>query len=274
MALAQGLDERAPCVIALRGLAAEALGRWVEAYRNLESALARSDQWVRSWPGDLQGHLRDVGHHVGRLEVCSNRPGASVQVGATETALPTTSPEGRQDHRVCTMLIVPAGRVAVRVSRGDDSEVHQVTVYPLSEGSGRLTRETIDLPPPPPPPIPPTDLPRRVPVLLWVTAAGIGAVGLTALVTWGIRDGTALAFNAECFGVGDPAPSEGCRAWNTRVDTADSVLIATGVVGGGLLAAGVWQLLRWRRGPAHRGTAALTCAPGPGDVGVACAATF
>src|SRR5947207_7959859 len=69
--------DHSPRTLAQMALAEQALGRWRDAERNLEEALrATSDPWIERNRDALLAELTDLGHHLGRLDIEANAPGA------------------------------------------------------------------------------------------------------------------------------------------------------------------------------------------------------
>jgi hypothetical protein len=121
-----------PHAQAQMGLAEQALGRWVEAARDLEAALqAVGDPWVAKSTATLQPALAAVETHLGRLQVLGSPPGAKVKVDEQDVGeLPM--PAG---------VRVPAGEVVITVSAAGHIPINRkVTIQP-----GASTRETIVL---------------------------------------------------------------------------------------------------------------------------------
>jgi hypothetical protein len=121
-----------PHAQAQMGLAEQALGRWVEAARDLEAALqAVGDPWVAKSTATLQPALAAVETHLGRLQVLGSPAGAKVKVDEQDVGeLPM--PAG---------VRVPAGEVVITVSADGHIPINRkVMIQP-----GASTRETIVL---------------------------------------------------------------------------------------------------------------------------------
>ena len=127
------------------GLAAQALGRWVDADRLLREALAvRDDAWVADRRAVLESSLTEIDAHLGLLDVRCNVAGAEVRVDGT----------GRGTTPLAEPLRLPAGTVHIQLRAEGHLEVTrqaQVTV-------GATTREQIDLVPMPSPSAPPSTI--------------------------------------------------------------------------------------------------------------------
>jgi hypothetical protein len=110
--------------------------------------------------------------------------------------------------------------------------------------------------------------------LAFVAAGATLIAATTAIVAWRIREGHIGKFNqrAECT---DADPSEltpECRQELASSDSAGSVMVVGALAGGAtLVLTGVFFLLDANRRPE---SAALACAGGPGEVGLACRLRF
>ncbi|MBK6534399.1 MAG: hypothetical protein IPF99_33995 [Deltaproteobacteria bacterium] len=73
----------APRVMAQIGFAELALGRWVDAEAHLvEAHSAATDPWITEHRELLEEAMREVGRHMGSLDVRGNVAGAEVRVEA------------------------------------------------------------------------------------------------------------------------------------------------------------------------------------------------
>jgi hypothetical protein len=177
---------KTPRARAQLGLAAQALGRWVEAEGELEGALgAADDGWIAGNRAALEGALEVIRRRLGSLEILCETPGGEVWIdGRLIGRLPLARP-----------IRLPAGSVSVRVQAAGHTSVNRS----VEVVAGRLGRETFQMmpleavpntpppglsarvtdPPPGPPPAQRRVLPRAV---FWATvAAAVVAGGLT---TW------------------------------------------------------------------------------------------
>jgi hypothetical protein len=76
------------------GLAELALGRWVDAERDLDEALrAKDDAWIARYVPELERSLAIARPHLGWLQVDANVPGAELELnGARAGTLPLSAP--------------------------------------------------------------------------------------------------------------------------------------------------------------------------------------
>lgn len=114
------------------GLAALALGRWVDADAWLREALARDDDpWVIARRAVLLRAREDVATHLGTVEVLANVPDAEVLLdGAPAGRTPLAAP-----------LRVPAGTVVVEVRAAGHHPIQRRVVV----AAGQLSRESVTL---------------------------------------------------------------------------------------------------------------------------------
>lgn len=260
---ARGLSPE-PRVLAQIALAEQALGRWVDAARNLRAAMRHEDDpWIRRNLSALTGAREEIIRHVGGLRAQGDGARGALRVdGAQAATLPMTEAivvlSGARDIEVIAPGFLP-WRQRVEVPAGDI----------LSLDVPALTAEPPVAPPPPPPPSPPRGRAQRIAgwSLVGASAIGIG-VGVYALVA---RDDAerALASDPLCQG-GGSSPPAACRDRRDTADTMNAVMIA-GFVGAGVLAAtGAVLVLA---APSSRAPATtLACAPGWRSVG--CALSF
>lgn len=137
---------KTPRALAQIGLAEQALGRWVDAESDLESAVAsKSDPWIRKNAATLNGALEVIRRHLGSLDVIGPE-GADLRVdGRAAGTLPLARPAR-----------VPIGTLTVELRKTGFFPATR----PITIAAGELTRESIDLQPvaaatpaaPPPPP--------------------------------------------------------------------------------------------------------------------------
>lgn len=121
-----------PRILAQRGLAEQALGRWPDAHEHLSAALeARDDAFVDRYRGVLEEALARVRERVGRLELSGGVPGARVAVnGQPAGTLPLPRP-----------LVVSPGDVVVDVEAQGYLPLRRIVVVTL----GGLAREELVL---------------------------------------------------------------------------------------------------------------------------------
>ncbi|MFO0625075.1 MAG: hypothetical protein U0325_05610 [Polyangiales bacterium] len=248
-----------PRVLAQVALAEQALGRWVDAARDLrEAASHEDDPWIRRNAAALGGARDEIMRHVGGLTV--EGPGAQGELrvdDARVAALPMTAP-----------VVVLAGERALEVRReGYTPWTQAITVRP-----GELNR--VDVPALQAlvvTPVAPVAPPRRGQgqriagwSLVGLSAASLG-VGIYGLVA---RDNAQGAFQQDRT-CATAMPAAACADRRSTADTMNAVMIA-GFVGAGVLAAvGVTLVLT---APSNRPAVTLACAPGLRAVG--CALSF
>ena len=246
-------------MLAQVALAEQALGRWVDAARDLREAAAHEDDpWIRRNAAALAGARDEIMRHVGGLTV--QGPGATGELridGDRVAALPMSDP-----------TVVLAGERALEVRR----EGYAPWSHALTVRAGELNRvevpalQALVITPPPPAIAPRRGVAQRVAgwSLLGASAVGIG-VGVYGLFA---RDDAAfaLAQNRTCAGA-SPAPA--CAGHRSTVDTMSTVMIVGFVSAGVLAAAGITLVLT---APSNRPATTLACAPGLRSVG--CAVTF
>ena len=183
-----------PRNLAQIALAEQALGRWVDAERDLVQALASADDaWIARTRATLEKSLAAIREHLGSLEVTGGVPGAEVWVnGAKAGALPLRAP-----------LRVEAGSVVLEVRASGYTSVRRVT----SVEPGGTAREPITLVPIAPSPVPvpspepepapaPTAPARRSPIIPPAPPAPDRALRIVSYVAFGSG---ALAIGAGAY---------------------------------------------------------------------------
>lgn len=260
-----------PEALAQIALAEQALGRWVEAARDLATAReSTADPWITRHRDDLVLAATEIGQHVGRVEVRARPAGARLRVnGVDHGALPLAAPLrlviGTQSLEVTAADHVAAQRV-VDVRPGDDLlEEFDLAPVPLSPPV-ELTRPTPRAPRP--------GLATGWATASFVAAGAMLAGGLGALA-W--RESVTSDFNADrtprCLV--DPADTSrihggaACESWASDRGTANALMI-TGLVGAGAFAAAGVALLVAR--PSATARAEVRCAPGVASL--ACSVRF
>lgn len=120
-----------PRVLAQVALAEQALGRWVEASRHIDAALAsQTDPWVQRNRATLEASRTEVEQHVGRLLVTGGVGGAEVVVNGERVAtLPMTE----------APVLAGTGALEVR------AEGYMTVTRPLRIAAGATTRERVSL---------------------------------------------------------------------------------------------------------------------------------
>jgi hypothetical protein len=121
-----------PRAQAQMGMAEQALGRWVDAERDLKGALAvEQDGWIARNSATLKRSLATVTEHLGSVQIVGSPAGARVVIDERDVGrLPVDGPAR-----------VPAGEVLVTVSAPGYVDIsRKITV-----GAGSLAREVIAL---------------------------------------------------------------------------------------------------------------------------------
>jgi hypothetical protein len=224
-------------------LAEQALGRWVDAERDLAQALAADDNpWIAKNHAELIGALAHIRAHLGQLEILGSPAGATVLLnGARVGTLPLASP-----------LTVAVGEAVVGVAADGYTPLsRKVTIEP-----GRLAREVIDLPglslASPPAPAPVDGASRRLrqpdavddPRWTWrrtaaLGAAGVGAVGIGLGIGFGLAS-LSKHDDAAKICPGTCSDQHGVDLWSQarsagNVSTAAFIVGAAGLAGGAVL---------------------------------------
>jgi len=264
------------------GLAEQALGRWVEAARDLEAALeATDDPWTSKNLSTLRPAAAEVAKHLGRIQVLGRPSGAEVKVDDEPVGvLPMGGPAR-----------VAAGEVVISVSApGHIAITRKVSVAP-----GQIARETISLHAesagaavaaasgeggatiqdrPPSRDREPADSMRPLRLGAWV-AAGLGAAALGL----GVAENLSYLSKRDSFDRGLPAgrcgaglPNRGavgCSGLYDDMNGAKTIAVV-GYVAAGVLGAGATLLfvLSGHAEPERR----LACAPQ--GAGIGCALAF
>jgi hypothetical protein len=272
-----------PRAQAQAGFAEQALGRWLDAERDITEALASSgDPWVAKNAATLRQSLAVVAQHLGNLQILGSPAGATVKFDDRPVgALPMDAPAR-----------VTAGEVLVAVSAPGHVQIQRK----LTVAAGAMVRETFTLPVlqndvpaasnvdgasrPAPPPVKSAAGGHPVET---VAASGAGARpdsagrGLSSTQGWGIAVASA---GVVAVGVGAVFASQAISKNNESKSGCDgNVCDATGkqerldaiaagnrataamVIGGALVATGAVLFLVGRReGPSAEATA-LRVAP-------------
>lgn len=247
-----------PRVLAQVALAEQALGRWVDAARDLRSAVAHEDDpWIRRNAAALAGARDEIMLHVGGL--IAEGPGARGELrvdDAVVAALPMTDP-----------VVILAGARALEVRRSGYTSWRR----PFEVRPGELNR--VEVPAlqalavaPGVARTPPRSNVQRVVgwSLVGASALGLG-LGIYGLVA---RDDASRAIARDPSCAATPAPGA-CRDRQDTADTMNAVMIA-GFVSAGVLAAGGVVLVL--TAPSNRPATTLACAPGWRSLG--CAVRF
>jgi hypothetical protein len=260
-------------------LAEQALGQWIRAEIDLETALASSsDPWIAKNRAALESALGVVRRHVGRLEVRSE-PEAEVFVdGAQREFLPGET-NFRLEAGPHVLEVRAAGFVAV---------TRTIEVLP-----GALTRETValvrrptesEVPPAPasssapavardpnPPPAQPAE--RGPNVLAWAITLAGGALLATGGVARWQREKNVSAYNDDpkCAGLGSNAQSTECASRIDAEQTWSTISLVSFVSGGILTVGGVALLVS---SPRSTSSGRVSAACSPGFAALLCSGTF
>jgi len=261
---------RCRCVeaVAHRGLAAYALGRWIDAERDLSAALeAPRNPTVRQWADALRSQLAEVRTHLANV---------TVSVGSSNARVTVDDGAAQQ---------VPVDGVALRLAEGDhtlviDAPGHAALRRSLRVVGGQdarvefaLTRVEVPVQAPDPPVVaraatPPARLVvmsirREVPWGLLVAGGSSLLVGIASQVAQQLLVG---AWNDDACLAGGRTRAENCGDTGVAADVVQGVAIAGYLAGAALLSVGA---ARWLRRPSPT---AWAC--GPAGVGATCAVTF
>ncbi len=254
------------------GLAAAALGRWLEANRCLTAALTDvGDPWIARNREQLEVVRAQVMSHVGTLEVSGGVAGAEVLVdGRRVGSLPLAAP-----------VLVAGGSVNVQVrAEGYLPFARSVMVPPgetVRQGIELVARPTevparaASLPVAPVVAVASSDPPRT---LAWVTAVGgvllIGGGG--AALAWresAVSDQRNLSAAIQCFEDDDRAA---CVEAQDGIALPQALAIAGFAAGAALVATSVVLFVTAPRST-PRPTSAV-CGPGPVPLGLSCGLSF
>lgn len=254
-------------------LAEQALGRWVEAERDLASAReSLSEPWIARNRRNLDDALAEIRRHLGRLEIRCQVAGARAEVnGRDEGSLPLSAPLRVVVGTVTVEVTAPAHAATRRVLdvRPGDDLVEQFDLAPArapSDASGVLG---------------PVVLRRATDSamttwgnVLWVGAGASGLAGVTGLL-W--RQLSVSNFNeardAPCLvdpvmpDVVHGAPE--CAGLRSQTATATGLAVAGFVAAGALAIGGL--ALRFAA-PTRAGRARVACAGG--WLSAACGVSF
>jgi len=270
--------------------AEQAVGRWIDAERDLRAALAtRGDEWVEQRRERLDLDLARIREHLGQLQITGGVAGAEVLLdGVVVATLPMTE---------AVSAVVGATRVELR-REGYYPVRRDVTIV-----AGVVAREEVQMRPepvatapiepappvvaatPPPPsatPAPPSlrlsSPPPRVDptwrTVAWastLTASAFAATTAIALVFRQVRFDD-FHRDAGCFvdlGTGLPTGGPGCTSAHDEVQAASTAAIVTGVAAGVFAAGAVFAWVRSRGAPTAEPSSSWSCHPAPGGAGCA-----
>jgi hypothetical protein len=245
----QAYDARpAPRTRAQIALAEQALGKWVEAERDLLLALAAaSDPWIASHQETLNKALDTIGKHLGTLAVEANTREAQLWLnGAQVGELPVNA------------LRVAAGSVRLDVrAKGYETATRAIEIAPGATVTERFELTAIPEPAklptetrtvaPPPAAMEPSPAPHRtnLPVtgmaatrraFAWATLGGAGAFLGGALAAQIIREENAAHYNddSRCL-YGDLSRDQRCGVYRGQAESAQALAnigyVAAGALG-------------------------------------------
>jgi hypothetical protein len=265
--------------------AEQAVGRWVDAERDLVAALAtRDDAWVEARRDRLDADLARIREHLGQLQITGGVAGAEVLLdGVVVSTLPMTAP---------VSAVAGAARLELR-REGYYPVRRDVTI-----AAGVVAREEVQMRPEPPPvsPVepsvapPPTVAPTPVRVLpalppaaparrdpTWRTLAWTSTLGASALTAATI---TALIVrqirfddfqrDPGCFvdlATSLPSGGAGCVSAHGDVGLATTTALVTGVAAGVFAAGAVFAWVRSSGAQRSERAGELRCLPSPGGAG-------
>ncbi len=263
-----------PRALAQRGLAEQALGRWLDAEQHVAGALAAADDpWIAQRRPLLEEALDAIRGRLASVEVSASVEGAELFLnGGPVGTLPLSAP-ARVVAGTIEIEVRAEGYVTLRrtvEARGGQlvREHFELRALETPEPAVRVAPEPEPATEPSPAPAPSSREP------LWIAGGVIGGVAaaaaLSAIVAMAIRESHAQAFASDdCLGAGtrfDTCPEH----WNEG-HAAEDAGIALFVTAGALA---VGAAVLFGLGAAEPGgeRAALSCVPSVG--GVACAGRF
>jgi hypothetical protein len=277
-----------PKALAQVAAAEMALGRWVDAERDLDKALGHEqDPWIRAHRAQLNSALETIHDNLGDLMIEGSPAGAEIVVDGRPVGprLPLRAP-----------LRLPTGRVDIEVRARGFAPVHRERRI---EPRG-LALESIELVPlaaptmvpPPSAPVEPVapssrgpnaerpDAPSDTPPAARLGPAWI-TLGASLLFLGGgvafhlLRETRADDFNGHCDNALVGRGQSDCQNLYDGVQLAQKIAIG-GYVGAAVLgAASTYLFLSRRDAAAARGAGhAFGCGPEPSQYGVRCATVF
>jgi hypothetical protein len=257
-------------------LAEQALGRWVDAERDLVAALARAtDPWISKHEGALRGALATIARHLGDVILVGGVAGAEVRVdGVRQGALPLADPlrleAGTHTLEVEAQGFYPVSR-PVTVDPDAPARV-SLDMHPRSGPAPSAAPEPL----PPPPGGAPAEAPRSGTVqrVVGLSLAGASLVGLAVGIGGLVARGSEVsAYNADptCPPIDQPQKPAACQGHVDASRAWETAAIVGFVAGGTLLVAGAITFFTAPSGAAPA-KAGLTCAPSP--FGASCRLVF
>jgi hypothetical protein len=214
------------------GFAEQALGRWVDAERDLKAALATADAWIEKNKTAIGRALATTDEHLGTLLIEGRPEGAEVRVGgAVAGTLPLRDP-----------LRVPAGTITVELR----AEGHAPGLRTIPIEAMKSHRERIELVPiAAAPPAPPVAVVERKPHdrKLWLSGWALVGVGAGMLVLGvagvGVRESAADRWNSPACTGGGMTRIENCSGTLDTVHLGENLTISGFVAGGVLAVSGI-----------------------------------
>ena len=239
-----------PRALAQIALAEQALGKWVDAERDLSQSMARDDVWIRNNMPLLQRALDSIEQHLASLSVTTNVVGAEMWIdGVRVIALPAPAVRVVAGSTVIEIR-APAYetvRRAIAIPQGAEwrEEVRLVPIQPAAEAAVVSPAGRSDRPP---------SSPGSTQRAIGLSIGGLGLAGLATGAVFGLLANHAKSDYAKLCGPIIGAPSGSCNADGVRgqADASRKATTATWFfVGGGLAAvAGITLFLTApRRGP-------------------------
>lgn len=271
--------------------AEQAVGRWIDAERDLRAALAtRGDEWVEQRRDRLELDLARIREHLGQLQITGGVPGSEVLLdGVVVATLPMNEP---------VSAVVGATRVELR-HEGYYPVRRDVTIVAgvVAREEVQMRPEPVAAPPMEPPPSPPvavvapptpttamppslrfSSAPERVDptwrTVAWASTLTASAFAATTVVALVFRQVRFDDFHRDpgCFvdlGTGLPTGGPGCTGAHDEVQAATTAAIITGVAAGVFAAGAVYAWVRSRGAPTVEPATSWSCHPAPGGAGCA-----
>lgn len=254
----QQAHRRAPSsrTLAQMGFAEQALGRWADAQLHLQQSLDLSDDpWARDRRALIEQALRDVGSHLGTLEVLCDAPGAQVTV---DDGAPMNLP-------LAASLRLNAGAHHLTLRAPGRQTVHrdvEVLASQPTRASITLAPEAPTAPTPPAPhdavvvtaPDPLVDDPpsHAQRTFGWVTAGtGVAALGM-GVVSLLVHNSAANHWNSDACLTGGMTRFENCQSDRSLGRTTEALSVAGFVAGGAMLVTGIILVLAAPRASSPR----------------------
>ena len=224
-------------------LAEQALGRWVDAERDLATALSSdADPWITKYKAALDGALTTVRTHLGDVIINGGVGGAAVKVDGVATGvLPSTAP-----------LRLVVGTHTLEVTADGYYPFSQpVTVRADAPAAVSVEMQHVEAVHPPeviaPPVVPLARQPEEKPVShaqrvagVVIAASSVAPLAL-ALIGLGAHESEVSAYNADasCPGVSSPTQPAGCQGHIDAAGAWQAVSVVGFVATGALLVTGI-----------------------------------